>query len=345
MRYSHHAQKVSIVVTFRHAFPLYPEPAGDRASERSRRALTARAANANGGRLLRVGVALPFFVGALDVDGVWRIVDACIDGGFDALWVSDHVSGPTPMGSDTWLEAITLLSHIAARAPGLTLGTDVLVAPYRHPLLAAKMLTTLDVVCGGRLVVAVGAGYIEAEFRQLGVPFVERGMYTDECIEVWRAAWADGPLTHRGRFFQIEGAVTEPKPVQRPGPPVWIGGHSARALDRAARLGDGWHPIGIGLDAYRAGRDRIAERVARLGRPLPTLSYSAIFGIVGPHDPRPERPLLSGDPTQVVEDLVALADLGVANVVLRPGLPGVACADVVAQLDVVAAEVLAALDR
>lgn len=307
--------------------------------------MTARAPATSGGRALRVGVALPFSVGTVDVDGIRRIVDACVAGGFDGLWVSDHLSSSTPMGSDTWLEAVTLLSHLAALAPALTLGTDVLVAPYRHPLLTAKMLTTVDVVSGGRLVVAVGTGYIEAEFRQLGVPFAARGPYTDECIEVWRAAWAEGPLTHRGRFFRIEGALAEPKPIQRPGPPVWIGGHSAPALDRAARLGDGWHPIGIGLDAYRAGRDRIAERVAHLGRPLPTLSYSAVFGSVLSHDARPDRPLLSGSPAQVVDDLAALAGLGVTNVVLRLGLPGVDSADVVAQLDIVAAEELPALDR
>jgi probable F420-dependent oxidoreductase len=291
-----------------------------------------------------VGLAIPFFDHQMDYSTIRRVVNAAEQRGFDSIWLSDHITGPTPAGAGVWMEAVTLLSNLAAVTSTLTLGTDVLVAPYRHPLLCAKMLTTLDIVSAGRLIVAVGAGYIDSEFRDLGVPFDGRGAYTDECIEIWKAAWSPGRTTFHGANFTIDDALTEPKPIQRPHPPIWIGGSAPLALQRVVRHAVGWHPIGLSLPAYTRGVQELERLSTESAQEPPLLSYSAIFGLLQDKpDERADRPPLSGSPTQVLDDLEQLAALGVSNVVFRPGGPEVSNATVLDQIERIADTVITKL--
>jgi probable F420-dependent oxidoreductase len=186
--------------------------------------------------------------------------------GYDSLWVTDHVVGVRAMQgtyNDYWLDALTSLTWIAAYTTRVRLGTGVLVVPHRDPVLAAKMLTTLDLLSDGRVDVGVGTGWSRVEFRALGreALYEGRGRATDEALEVMRACWRGGPLDHEGEFFSIRHVVVEPTPVAPL--PVWVGGHSAPALRRAARFADVWHPHDLPPDELRTLGDQLDATAGR----------------------------------------------------------------------------------
>jgi len=166
--------------------------------------------------------------------------------GFRSVWATDHLLVPTenyrPYGR--LLEALTLLSFLATKTKEVRLGTSVLIVPMRNPVEVAKQVATIDVLSGGRALLAVGAGWLEKEFRFLNANFAQRGAFLDESIRLVRALWSQERINFQGKFFNIADGVFEPKPVQGGGPPIWVGGNSRSAMRRAARLGDGWHPVG-----------------------------------------------------------------------------------------------------
>jgi probable F420-dependent oxidoreductase len=169
--------------------------------------------------------------------------------GFDACFVTDH-----PIPDDAWLasgghhtlDPFVALAFAAAATERLRLQTHVLVLPYRNPFLVAKSAVSLDVASGGRATLGVAAGYLEGEFAALGVPFDERNDLTDEAISVIRRAWSESGVVHEGRHFHAAGNTALPRPVQQPGPPIWVGGNSRRAIRRAVELCDGWLPFPAG---------------------------------------------------------------------------------------------------
>ncbi|WP_217913992.1 TIGR03619 family F420-dependent LLM class oxidoreductase [Miltoncostaea marina] len=164
------------------------------------------------------------------------------DAGADDLWVSDHVL--MPIGSErppaVFHDALTTLTWAAAATRRAGLGTSVLVAPYRHPLLLAKALASLDALSGGRVVCGLASGWMASEFAALGVPFGERGRRTDETIAAMRALWRGEPA-FRWRGATVEGHRLLPPPARPGGPPLWIGGDSDAGVACAARAGDAWH--------------------------------------------------------------------------------------------------------
>ncbi len=267
--------------------------------------------------------------------------------GFDSLWMADHLTGPTPMGATRWFDVVTLLAHLAAHARRVRIGTDILVASYRHPVLAAKMLCTLDTVSGGRLTVGVGTGYIQKEFEELGVPFARRGRYAEECIRVWKAMWSPGAANFQGEFFQFQDTVAEPKPVQQPHPPIHLGGAAPAVLRRVVELGDGWQPISLPLEAFRSGVDALSAMAEKAGRERPiTLVYSGGFGSVTPGpDDSPDRLPLTGSPDQVLRDIDDLCAVGVSHVIFRPGRAELSNDQVLQQVDFIASQVLPRLER
>ena len=156
--------------------------------------------------------------------------------GLDSLWTGDHVSFHNPL-----YESLTLLASYASITSRIRLGSGVYLLALRQPTVAAKITSTLDALSGGRLIFGVGVGGENPkEFEACGVPHKERGARVTEGIDVVRALWRDTPATFEGRFTRFEGVSLDPKPVQRPGPPIWIGGRADAALARAGRPGDGW---------------------------------------------------------------------------------------------------------
>ena len=198
--------------------------------------------------------------------------------GLESIWMPDHLvfpldmagtpyadGGEPPVPPETPLfDSPAYLAHLAARTTHVRLGTFVYLLGLRHPLIAARAFATVDLLSGGRLELGVGAGWLEAEWRAAGVDPRSRGRRLDESIEVTRRLWRDEEIEHRGTFWSWEPVRFEPKPRQVGGPPILVGGESARALRRAAQLGDGWMSMPHdSLASVRAQLDRLrTERIA-----------------------------------------------------------------------------------
>jgi probable F420-dependent oxidoreductase len=163
---------------------------------------------------------------------------------FESLSTSEHIVMPdweVPRLGPYWMHALSVMAFILGATRRIRVDATVLVMPYHHPVELAKAVATMDVLSGGRVNVSLGVGHAEQEFRVLGAPFATRGRWTDEALRVMETCWANPVPTFHGEFFDIEGVAFEPAPVQRPRPPIWIGGNSRAALRRAARY-DGWQP-------------------------------------------------------------------------------------------------------
>ncbi|HEY7164252.1 MAG TPA: LLM class F420-dependent oxidoreductase [Candidatus Binatia bacterium] len=178
--------------------------------------------------------------------------------GFYCITVADHVivprniSIPYPYTSDGkypgtgyHLETLTTIAFLAGATERIRFVTSVMIAPYRNPVITAKMLASLDVLSNGRMIVGLGVGWMKEEFENLKAPvFEERGSVTDEYIMAFRELWTSENPRFNGKYCSFSNLIFLPRPVQKPSIPIWIGGHSKQAIRRAGRLGDGWHPIG-----------------------------------------------------------------------------------------------------
>ena len=184
--------------------------------------------------------------------------------GFDSVWCGDHVSFNLPI-----YESMTLLASYSAITERIRLGSAVYLLALRSPAVAAKITATLDVLSGGRLIFGVGVGGENPkEFEACGVPHRERGARVSEGIDVVRALWRDTPATFKGRFTQFEGVSIDPKPAQKGGPPIWVGGRSDAALARAGLQGDGWVSYVVTPERYRQSLDKIRVAASAHNRGL-----------------------------------------------------------------------------
>ena len=209
-----------------------------------------------------------------DVDAMISIAKAAEASGLESVWTGEHVVlpdprvAPSPSDPQTpFLDPAVALSHIAAHTERLRLGTGVIILPQRNPLVLAKELASVDVVSKGRLIFGLGAGYLEPEFRALGAPFEERGAVTDEAIEAIKALWTMEKPAYKGRFFSFEGIDSQPRPVQKPHPPIVVGGMSRSAARRAARYGNGWYGFLTDIEATARGIEWIHGYIANGVRP------------------------------------------------------------------------------
>jgi probable F420-dependent oxidoreductase len=217
---------------------------------------------------LAVGVLLPtreaFLRGSHDAGGLLELAERAEADGLDSVWVGDSLLARPR------LEALSLLAAVAARTRRLTLGTAVLLAALRHPVLLAQTVATLDRIASGRLILGLGAGFpypaTEAEFVAVGVPFAERIGRLAEAVEICRSLWSDGgPVVFKGRYYQLEGVELEPKPAQVGGPPLWLAGAGDRALARAGQHFDGWLPYSPDPMQFAAGWRAVQAAAAVAG--------------------------------------------------------------------------------
>jgi len=258
--------------------------------------------------------------------------------GFSSVMIADHlvfpvsitsrypytVSGDFPGKGDV-LDQLALMTFVAAKTKRLRLVTSVMIVPYRNPVLTAKALATIDVLSKGRVTIGVGVGWMREEFEALGAPeFERRGAVTDEYIRIFKTLWTQSPASFAGEFYRFDALHCRPQPVQKPHPPIWVGGHSKAALRRAARLGDGWHPVGANAavplppSELRVLLDelyRLTEAEGRDPRSL-TISYKApVYDLTPRQLSGAQRRPFSGGPTQIAEDIAAFARLGVSEIV------------------------------
>ncbi|MEU4193640.1 LLM class F420-dependent oxidoreductase [Kribbella sp. NPDC026611] len=178
--------------------------------------------------------------------------------GFESLWVGDHIALPADEGGDQpRLEVVVGLSYLAAATKRIRLGLGVIVLPQRQPVLLAKQLSSLDVLSNGRLTVGLGVGYVEGELAALGATLADRGARTDEYLAAMRTLWTEPVASFSGRYVTFDRVSQLPLPVQRPHPPLVIGGHSDAALRRAVATAQGWYGVYLGVP-------ETAELLARL---------------------------------------------------------------------------------
>jgi probable F420-dependent oxidoreductase len=240
--------------------------------------------------------------------------------GYDSLWASDHVvipfsirsrypynaTGDFPLPPTTpFLEPLTALALVAGATERIRLGTTVLVLPHRHPVLAAKMLGTLDHLAPGRVILGAGVGWMREEIELLGAPFDRRGAWSDEALRIMRACWRDERVAFTGQFFRFDAVGMAPRPA-RGTIPIWIGGHTPAAYRRVAELGDGWHAAFPSARELGPALARLREACGKAGRDFATVTVSARVGLAA------RRP-----PGELIDELRALRDLGVAHVVLE----------------------------
>ncbi|HEV8584554.1 MAG TPA: LLM class F420-dependent oxidoreductase [Methylomirabilota bacterium] len=285
---------------------------------------------------MRYGFYLPTRGRSAEPDALEALVRRGEALGFSSTVIADHivfpveiaskypytVSGAFPGSGDT-LEQLTLMAFVAGKTSRLRLITSVMILPHRNPVLTAKMLATIDVLSGGRLVVGVGVGWLREEFAALGAAdFDRRGAVSDEYIRIFKTLWTQNPASFEGEFYRFKSLKCLPQPVQKPHPPIWIGGHSKVALRRAARHGDGWHPVGANPAAMLAPAEfksllgelhRLCEAERRDPRTL-TLSYKAPLYDTGVAAGGVRRPF-SGTRDQVLEDIATYAKLGISELI------------------------------
>ncbi|WP_457029059.1 LLM class flavin-dependent oxidoreductase [Kitasatospora sp. P5_F3] len=252
---------------------------------------------------MKIGVNVLNFGPGTD-PGVLRDWARTVEGlGFDLLMVSDHVA-ITPDVAERYpapfYEPFTTLAWLAGITTRVRLGTTVLIAPYRHPLLTARMAANLNELSDGRLVLGVGVGWARQEFAALGIPFDRRGRLTDDHLRDIRAAWADTAAYGDRRI------------------PVWVGGNSNSGLRRAVRLGDAWHPLRCTMPWLRQAAVRLRDSAAEQHLPVPALAPRIALRLTPAPVTGPQRLAGEGTIDQIIDDLDQLRLLGAESVVLDP---------------------------
>src|SRR6476646_503198 len=250
-----------------------------------------------------MGVNVPNFGPGTD-PGVLRRWALTVEGlGFDLLIISYHIAVTADVAEQypaPFYEPFTTLAWLAGLTGRIRLGTTVLIVPYRHPLLIARMAANLNDLSGGRLVLGVGSGWAVQEFDALGVPFQQRGKLTDDYLRTVRAAWADQQGYRAGRI------------------PIWVGGNSDAGLRRAVRLGDAWHPLRFTMPWLRGAAARLTELADGQQRPVPSLVPRIALRLTESPVTTPGRLAGEGTIGQILDDLTQLQLLGAETVVLDP---------------------------
>ena len=274
---------------------------------------------------MNFGVWIPNCRHLATPDIIWSTAVRAEQLGYDSLWVSDHVVVPhanVKNFGETVFDPLVTLAVAAGAMRRVRLGTTVLIVPYRNAVVTAKMIASLDALSGGRVVLGIGAGWVAAESAMLGVPFAERGAMTDEYLSAMQELWTKREPSFAGKYTQFSGLTFEPKPLQKPHPPIWVGGHGRASLRRAVQFGAAWHPINRSPEELRAGLAEIARLCQARGRATaPALTLRNDVRILRPGQSAPASThagrVLAGEPNALVDQVRELAGLGVEHLVLE----------------------------
>lgn len=284
---------------------------------------------------MRYGFSLPVRGGLATHDGIVAILRHGERLGFASATIADHIVFPTAVASKypydpsgqhpsegDAIEPLSLMAFAAGCTSTLRFITSVLILPHRKPVLTAKMIATIDGLSRGRITLGVGVGWLREEFTALGAGnFGRRGAVSDEYLEIYKKLWGPGPVEHRGEFYSFGPLRCEPLPVQRPHPPIWVGGHSKAALRRTARHANGWHPLGTVATAelrppqFGALLDELKRMTETEGRDYNDLTIAFVARLRETSQPidDTDRMPFSGSAEQLVEDVEAYRKLGVSH--------------------------------
>ena len=318
---------------------------------------------------MKFGVVLPMIGQLAGADALDAVCDKAEAVGLDSIWVVDHIllhysigarypynlTGEWMIGQGPWWDAFSVLSYAAARTRTVEIGSCVIILPYRHPVHTAKIVATIDQLSRGRVQFGIGVGWMEDEFKNLGLDsFHHRGALVDEQIEVFKEVWANDPASFEGDHYQFHEVSVTPKPLQQPHPPILVGGNTDAALERTARLADGWLGISLRpqeLAERRAELLRRNEAHGRLGNDVP---IAMLHGIQLTDDPDlrgslPEHERAQsvvGTFEQVIEELHEFEAAGLTHIIAsarRIGPPGGGIEAVLEGIEVLATEIAPAL--
>jgi probable F420-dependent oxidoreductase len=294
---------------------------------------------------MNFGLHLPASTSAVTSADLIRFVEQAESLGFYCITVADHVIIPKNLtvpypytidgkypGTGYHLETLTTMSFLAGATKRIRFVTSVMIAPYRNPVITAKMLASLDVLSGGRVIVGLGVGWMKEEFENLNAPpFAERGKVTNEYIRAFRELWSSDNPCFKGKYCSFSDIVFVPKPVQKPAIPIWIGGHSRQAIRRAARLGDGWHPIGgvptIPLEPEDMTRDleMLANYAAKAGRNIKDIRVAlkgSLFDREKQSTPGKRRRFI-GSADEIAADIAEYRNAGVDTMIFDVRRPSI----------------------
>ena len=276
---------------------------------------------------MKVGICVPHYGRSIEVDRLATVVRNAEEAGLDSVWVTDHVIVPRDVDviyREDMLDPLAVLPWLAAMTERISLGTSVLILPYRSPLPLAKLLASVDVLSGGRLIVGAAIGWMEGEFATLGVPFKERVSRTEEALELFHAVWTQEHPEVITAHHQLANVQASPAPLQKPRPPVWIGGSSEGAFRRVARFGDGWHATSATPEEFRQGKQMVTRFWREAGRTgEPVWSMRIPIFVEGVHQWAADQKFLRGRHTirgtlkQVAGQLAEYQRLGVSHMALE----------------------------
>ncbi len=278
---------------------------------------------------MEIGIALPNLGSMARPEAIDTLLAAAEPYAFAHLWLGDHVAIPAggtrasyPHGSfgltgaHPILEPLATLGYVAARTTRPRIGLSVLIVPYRQPVLAARMLFTLDALSRGRLICGVGSGWLREEFEVLGADFARRNEVTDESLQLLRRLAVEDDVTFEGRLVRCEHVTLEPKPVQRPCFPIWVGGNGRRAMRRAAMWADGWQPTAVAPREVHEMCEQLAVELEATGRPRERVVVSARISCGAEPSGPADGPGLWGTAPEMVETAHAYAAAGADALVL-----------------------------
>jgi probable F420-dependent oxidoreductase len=258
---------------------------------------------------MKIGLA-GINVGTLAVPEFGRLAALAEELGYESLWTAEHIvlpdlpPGQTPRpGTTPFLDSMVVLGYLAAHTRSMQLATGVLLLPQHNPLLLAKQLASVDVVCQGRLVVGIGVGSVEQEAQAMAAPMSERGSRADDYLQAMIALWTMDHPEYRGRHTSFSGINAYPRPIQRPYPPFVVGGRSEGALRRTVRYAAGWYGYAMSVEQTREVMQAINAACQHYERPA---ELGDIEITIAPRE------------TLTSETIAAYTQLGVSRLLLRP---------------------------
>lgn len=313
---------------------------------------------------MEFGISIPNFRGAAHVGTFRRVAKAAEEAELDDVWIGDHIvlarnitsphpygkqpemTGPLPWSevgirdmkaTDPVYEPLTLLGFLSALTRRIRLALGTLVVPLRHPVVAAKMLSTLDVLCGGRLILGIGVGWIPEEYAAVNASWADRGAVTDEYLDVMTSLWREDHPGFEGRFYSLPPDICfYPKPV-RGTIPIWVGGNSLPARRRAARIGAGWHGAFVLPEGIPRIREDIVARLQENGRDTEGFAYSNRVNLQVTNISDPDHPC-RGSVDRIVDSMERYAEAGITHLQIATP-PGPQTRDILEQLDLFVTEI------
>ena len=318
---------------------------------------------------MKFGVVLPMIGSLASTEALDAVCDKAEEVGLDSIWVIDHIllpysigakypynlTGEWMAGQGPWWDAFSIMSYAAARTSTVELGSCVIILPYRHPVHTAKIVATIDQLSRGRVQFGIGVGWMKDEFENLQLDsFHHRGALVNEQIEVFKEVWANDPASFDGDYYRFNEVSVTPKPVQRPHPPLLVGGNSEAALERTAALCDGWLGISLRPQQLAEHRSRLLQRAEAHGRNGDDMPVAMLHGIQLTDDPDHRATLadheraqaVAGTTEQVVEELREFEEAGLTHMIAsarRFGRPGGGLEAVLEGMDTLANDIIPAV--